>query len=98
MKASLSHLPQEKRAELKAIATEIRQEVADVVMIVLFGSYARGDWKDESYVDQDVFYQYRSDLDILVTGDLDNAKAVCESIIAVLYPLYEGKAWVMGNE
>jgi len=45
MKTSLSHLPKDKQAELKALADKIRDEVDGVEMIILFGSFARGDWK-----------------------------------------------------
>lgn len=66
MKTSLSHLPKDKQAELKALADKICGEVDGVEMIILFGSFARGDWKDESYTKDNVFYQYKSDFDVLV--------------------------------
>ena len=43
---TLNHLPTAKREELDAIAAIICRECPDVAMIILFGSYARGDWKD----------------------------------------------------
>jgi predicted nucleotidyltransferase/HEPN domain-containing protein len=46
MKKSLAHLPQLKADELELIAFKIRSLAEDVHMVVLFGSYARGDWKD----------------------------------------------------
>ena len=45
MKNSLEHLPKQKQAELKLIAKKIREHI-EPEMIILYGSYARGDWKD----------------------------------------------------
>ena len=46
MKKSLAHLPQAKADEVKLIAEKIRSLAQDVQMVILFGSYARGDFKD----------------------------------------------------
>ncbi len=48
MKKTLTHLPKNKKAELEKITDTIREFCDDVEMIILFGSYARGDWKEES--------------------------------------------------
>jgi len=37
-----------------------------IAMIILFGSYARGDWVQDEYVERHVTYSYQSDLDIMV--------------------------------
>ncbi|MHC4739628.1 MAG: nucleotidyltransferase domain-containing protein, partial [Planctomycetota bacterium] len=42
MKKSLDHLPKQKQDELEIIRDIILEKVPDVRMIVLFGSYARG--------------------------------------------------------
>ena len=65
MKRSLSHLPKHKQEELKQI-TSIITENADVEMIILFGSYARGDWVEDIYTEGHITYEYKSDFDILV--------------------------------
>ena len=65
MKRSLSHLPKHKRAELKEIASIIT-ELADVEMVILFGSYARGNWVEDIYTEGHITYEYKSDFDILV--------------------------------
>jgi HEPN domain-containing protein/predicted nucleotidyltransferase len=67
MKTDLNHLPERKRFELEVIVRTIREEF-EVEMIILFGSYARGDWVEERGPDG-VYYQYRSDFDILVIVD-----------------------------
>ncbi len=35
-------------------------------MVILFGSYARGDWVEDTYVEDGITYEYASDFDILV--------------------------------
>ncbi len=66
MKKSLSHLPKHKRDEIKAL-TEIITEMIDAEFIILFGSYARGDWVEDVYTaDDGVTYEYKSDYDLLV--------------------------------
>jgi len=65
MKKSLTHLPKHKREELKEI-TSIITENARVEMIILFGSYARGNWVEHIYKEGHITYEYKSDYDILV--------------------------------
>lgn len=66
MKASLEHLPQLKQDELYQIVSVIRKLCADVEMIILFGSYSRGDWKEESDLAPNRKSGHKSDYDILV--------------------------------
>jgi len=68
MKKSLSHLPELKAEELELIAFKIRSLCDDVHMVVLFGSYARGDWKDGPHEQGRgrLIIHKRSDYDILV--------------------------------
>ncbi|MFA6713766.1 MAG: HEPN domain-containing protein [Victivallaceae bacterium] len=66
MKKSLSHLPEDKRDELRAV-TGIITEMIDAEFIILFGSYARGDWVEDRYVGDDgILYEYQSDYDLLI--------------------------------
>jgi HEPN domain-containing protein/predicted nucleotidyltransferase len=58
MKTSLDHLPEPKRAQIAAIAALLQAE-APVEMVILFGSYARGNWVE------DLATGYRSDFDLL---------------------------------
>lgn len=76
MKTSLEHLPERKQRELARVVGIIQEEFADLVersksdakkdgrifKIILFGSYARGNWVDEPHTSKG----YRSDFDILV--------------------------------
>ncbi|OFW80948.1 MAG: hypothetical protein A2887_06585 [Alphaproteobacteria bacterium RIFCSPLOWO2_01_FULL_40_26] len=65
-KSSLSHLPKNKQSELKKIIATIR-DIADVEMIILFGSYARGNWREARDVIADKpGFRRISDYDILI--------------------------------
>jgi len=66
MKKSLSHLPGYKVKELATITEIILKELDDVQMIILFGSYARGNWVEDVCTEKDYTYEYKSDFDILV--------------------------------
>ena len=59
MKHSLDLLPARKQAQLRAIVDIIR-ELAEVELIILFGSYARGGWQE------DPASGYVSDFDLLI--------------------------------
>jgi predicted nucleotidyltransferase len=60
MKNALTHLPAEKRQELKAIMAAIHAH-PDVEMLILFGSYARGNWVEDVYEEEGIRYHYQSD-------------------------------------
>ncbi len=76
MKFSLDHLPERKRLELSRIVEIVHEEFEDalkegtadfkkrgrILKIILFGSYARGDWVDEENTGKG----YKSDYDLLV--------------------------------
>src|SRR5262249_2875375 len=47
MKTTLDHLPELKRSQIQAIAALMQQAESPVEMVVLFGSYARGDWVED---------------------------------------------------
>jgi predicted nucleotidyltransferase/HEPN domain-containing protein len=69
MKLTLDHLPEAKQAELRQIATVIINLCDDIEMIILFGSYARGRWKEAAHLAPDRKSGHPSDYDILaVTG------------------------------
>jgi predicted nucleotidyltransferase/HEPN domain-containing protein len=55
------------KERLDAIVQEILAVAKDqVAMIILFGSYAKGTWVRDWYVEGHITYSYESDLDILV--------------------------------
>ena len=65
MKESLAHLPQRKRAEIARIVARIRERVADIQMIILFGSHTGDNWVEDIYTQGHTTYEYLSDFDIL---------------------------------
>lgn len=73
MQTDLSYLPDDKRRELEEIVKIIRAR-ADVEMVILYGSYARGEWKEEKDLDPARWSGHVSDYDILIVVD-DQAKA-----------------------
>jgi HEPN domain-containing protein/predicted nucleotidyltransferase len=79
MKKSLSHLPKHKREELERAVSVIREMCDDVEMIILFGSHARGNYKDEEDLAPDRKSGAVSDYDILVVCRL-NATAIHYSL------------------
>ena len=69
MKNSIDFLPEHKQRDLRELVGLIRDEVEDVVMIILYGSYARNTYvsRDERR-DFGVKTNYMSDYDILVVS------------------------------
>ena len=65
MKTSLRHLPERKRQELARITATIRQKAPSTEMIILFGSWARGEAVEDVTVEGHTTYEYKSDFDIL---------------------------------
>ncbi len=67
MKTSLSHLPAEKQHDLARLTELIRTEIRDVVMVILYGSYARGTYVDcDRRTEFGVTNYFLSDYDILI--------------------------------
>ncbi len=66
MNTSLAHLPETKQVQILDI-TEIIKEVASPEKIILFGSYAKGNYTEHRYIGRDgIRYEYMSDYDFLV--------------------------------
>jgi predicted nucleotidyltransferase/HEPN domain-containing protein len=67
MKTALDHLPEQKQQELQRVIEIIREEI-DLEMLILFGSYARGDWVED--LDPETLqFRYQSDFDLLVVTE-----------------------------
>ena len=69
MKNTIDHLPQTKQEDLNKITDIITERCDDALMVILFGSYARGDWKEEKNLKKDRLSGHASDYDILVVTD-----------------------------
>lgn len=69
MKKSLKHLPESKREELQKIVAAIQKSCKDVEKIILFGSYARGDYKEAKDLKEGRRTGHISDYDVLVVTE-----------------------------
>ena len=69
MKKSLKHLPEPKQDELKKIVSAIQKSCGDVEKIILFGSYARGDYKEKKDLKPQQKTGHISDYDILLVTE-----------------------------
>ena len=65
MQKTLEHLAQAKQDELQKITAAILENCSDVEKIILFGSYARGDYKEEKDLAPNRKSGHASDYDIL---------------------------------
>ncbi len=83
MKTDLSHLPNDKQAELQAIKAALVPRYGEIEMIILFGSYARGNWVEDQYTENGRTYSYKSDYDLLIVLS-DDKKANADSFIFAL--------------
>jgi predicted nucleotidyltransferase len=68
LKTSLEHLSESKQEELISIK-EMIINLVNPEMIILFGSYSRGDWVEDRYRVNGTLYEYKSDFDILVVTE-----------------------------
>lgn len=69
MKRSLKHLPELKQNELEKIVKAINKSCSDVEKIILFGSYARGDYKEKKDLKPEQKTGHISDYDVLVVTE-----------------------------
>lgn len=76
MDTSLTHLPENKQYDIATLVAVIRDHCPALGMIILFGSYARGDWKEAKDLAPDRKSGHPSDYDILAIsedeGDCDS--------------------------
>ena len=94
MKKSLNYLPAEKRRDLRQLVGIIREEIKDVVMVVLYGSYARGTYVDyDQRIEYGVKTYFMSDYDIMIVTE--RRMGVTEHTIyaKILRRFFENKAW-----
>lgn len=66
MKTSLSHLPEDKKNQVLELKGLILKKVPNTDKIILFGSYASGDWVEDKYTENGIRYEYVSDFDVLI--------------------------------
>lgn len=67
MKRSIKHLPKETQEELTTLLELIRHYIPKCQMVILFGSYARGNYVVwDEHIEQGVLTSYQSDYDIMI--------------------------------
>ncbi len=94
MKKSLNYLPAEKRRDLRQLVEIICDEVKGCVMIVLYGSYARGTYVDyDQRIEYGVKTYFMSDYDIMIVTE--RRMGVMEHTIyaKILRRFFVNKAW-----
>ena len=74
MNEALQQLPLTKQEELQHLA-QLLGSSKDVEMVILFGSYARGKYVEDAYVENGILYEYKSDYDLLVVTRHDDLQA-----------------------
>lgn len=106
MKTNLPNLPEHKQAEIKAIVAALIPRFAEIEMIILFGSYARGTWVEDKYMEKGNTYEYKSDYDLLIILSKNghaNSDTLTQSINTRLnelklatpvHPIYHGMEFV----
>lgn len=94
MKKSLNYLPAEKRRDLRQLVGIIRDEVKDVVMVILYGSYARGTYVDyDQRIEYGVKTYFMSDYDILIVTEKRMGVNEHAVYAKILRRFFENKAW-----
>ncbi|RZL44711.1 MAG: HEPN domain-containing protein, partial [Pedobacter sp.] len=73
MKTSLSHLPEIKQEQILQ-TVDIIKSVAKPEKIILFGSYATGQFVEDSYFEDDARLVYNSDYDFLIVSSKEDEK------------------------
>jgi predicted nucleotidyltransferase len=83
MKTDLSHLPDHKQAELKKIVAALIPQYKDIEMIILYGSFARGNWVEDKYIENGNTYEYKSDYDLLIITN-SNTQANADNFVSAV--------------
>lgn len=85
MNSTMEFLPERKQADLRELVSLIREEIPDTVMVILYGSYARGTYVEcDERRDFGVKTYYISDYDLLVVTNrrLGNRESTATKRIA----------------
>lgn len=91
MRASLNHLPEEKQIQLDEARKLIAKKIPNASKIILYGSYALGNWVQDKKSIDGLEYEYVSDYDLLiVVPALDDKEYVLEDKVVNgwKYPTY----------
>jgi len=78
VKTTIEYLPVKNQTEINGIISVIREKLP-AQMVILFGSYARGEQVNDKYVEDGITYEYQSDYDILVVMDSESQAVAKEA-------------------
>jgi len=99
-------LPAHKQAEIRSFKEALIPRFAEIEMIILFGSYARGKYVEDKYMEKSNTYEYKSDYDLLIILSKNghaNSNTLTDSITtrlrelkltAPVHPIYHGMEFV----
>ena len=94
MKSDITFLPERKQRDLRQLVDIIRDEIEDVVMIILYGSYARGNYVDyDQRIEYGVKTYFMSDYDLLVVTSQRMGNDEHAAYARVLRRFYTNRAW-----
>lgn len=94
MKKSLNYLPVHKRRDLRQLVALIREEVPEVVMVILYGSYARGTYVDyDQRIEYGVKTYFMSDYDLLLVTERRMGNDEQTAYARILRRFYTNRAW-----
>ncbi len=94
MKKSLNYLPATKRRDLRQLVELVRDEVKDAVMIILYGSYARGTYVDyDQRIEYGVKTYFMSDYDLLIVTEKRMGINEHACYARILGRFYTNRAW-----
>lgn len=94
MKKSLKYLPAQKRRDLRQLVEIIRDEIKDVEMIILYGSYARGTYTDyDQRIEYGVPTYFMSDYDIMIVTEKRMGVKEHTIYANILRRFFVNKAW-----
>lgn len=94
MKKSLNYLPEHKQRDLQQLVELVRNEVKDVVMIILYGSYARGTYVDyDQRIEYGVKTYFMSDYDLLIVTEKRMGNNEHTVYANILRRFYTNRAW-----
>lgn len=83
MNTTLTHLPPHKQAELRQIVGALIPQYKDIEMVILYGSYARGNWVEDKYTENGTTYEYKSDYDLLIIVS-SNSQANADNFVSAV--------------
>ena len=98
MKTSLDHLPERHQIQIREIAERIVKKVRTCEMVILFGSFARGDYVEyDQRFEFGVRTHFLSDYDIMVLVSPDSNESTVRNILSSVREFFNRSASLRGR-